>query len=169
MEQLLEKLGINWSLLIAQVVNFGIVLFLLTYFLYRPLLDLLDKRRERIKKSMDDAARIEQQMQEFEQLRAEELKKLDRESGEYLERMRRKADELQEQIAAAAKKEADDILAHARRRAEDERRQLFEEVMKTVNVIVLRMTEKILEREFSPEDQKRLLAAMQKELPSILP
>ena len=123
MEQLLEKLGINWSLLIAQIVNFMIVLGVLSYFIYRPFLDLLDKRRERIQKSMDDAARIEHQMQEFEAMRLEEMKKLDRESGAYLEQMRRKAGELQEEMIATAAKEAESIVANAHKRAEEERRR----------------------------------------------
>ena len=168
MEQLLEKLGINWSLLIAQIVNFMIVLGVLSYFIYRPFLDLLDKRRERIQKSMDDAARIEHQMQEFEAMRLEEMKKLDRESGAYLEQMRRKAGELQEEMIATAAKEAESIVANAHKRAEEERRKMFEEVMKTVHVVVVRMTEKILEREFSDQDQKRIVESLKNELPQLL-
>lgn len=168
MEQLLEKLGINWGLLIAQIVNFMIVLGLLSYFVYRPFLNLLDARRERVRKAMEDSKRIEDQMKEFEALRLEEMKKLDREGGEYLDKMRRKADELQEQMIATATKEAEAIVANAHKRAEDERKKMFEEVMKTVHTVVIRMTEKILEREFSDADQKRIMASLEDSLPTML-
>lgn len=166
--ELLAKLGINWTLLIAQIVNFLIVLGVLTYFVYRPFLDLLDKRRAKIAKSMEDAKRIENQMQELEAMRMEELKKLDRESGEYLEKIRAKAAEMQEQMISSAKREAEGLLVNAQKRIEEERRKMFEEVMATVNRIVIRMTEKILEREFSAADQERILKSFQEELPRLL-
>ncbi len=168
MEQLLGKLGVNWNLLLAQVINFMLVLGVLSYFIYRPFLDLLDKRRARIQKAMDDAARIENQMQEFEVMKAEQQKKLDRESGEYLEAMRHKAQELQEEMVATATREAETIVQNAHKRAEEERRKMLDEVMKTVNMVVIRMTEKILEREFTEQDQKRIAESLQKELPSLL-
>ena len=61
--ELLTKLGINWQLLLAQIVNFLIVLGVLGIFVYKPILNLLDARSERIRKSMDDVkAEIEQKI-----------------------------------------------------------------------------------------------------------
>ncbi|PIR50188.1 F0F1 ATP synthase subunit B, partial [Candidatus Peregrinibacteria bacterium CG10_big_fil_rev_8_21_14_0_10_54_7] len=67
--ELLTKLGINWQLLLAQIVNFAIVVGVLSFFLYKPLLNLIDTRRERIRKAMEDAQRIENQAKEMEELR----------------------------------------------------------------------------------------------------
>ena len=57
MSQLLAAFGIDWSLLIAQAVNFGIVLIALWYFLYKPVLAMLHKRQEVVAKGVEDAAR----------------------------------------------------------------------------------------------------------------
>ncbi len=57
MQQLFDAFGINWSLLLAQAVNFGIVLIALWYFLYKPVLALLDKRQKVVAKGVEDAAR----------------------------------------------------------------------------------------------------------------
>ncbi len=57
MSQLLDAFGINWSLLIAQAVNFAIVLVALWYFLYKPVLAMLAKRRDIVAKGVEDAAR----------------------------------------------------------------------------------------------------------------
>ena len=83
--ELLAKLGINWELLIAQIVNFLIVVGVLGYFVYKPILNLLDSRTERIRKSVEDARKIENQVKEMEALRTEEMKKLDEETEEILE------------------------------------------------------------------------------------
>jgi F-type H+-transporting ATPase subunit b len=55
MQQLLDAFGINWSLLIAQAVNFAIVLVALRYFLYKPVLAMLEKRRALVAKGVEDA------------------------------------------------------------------------------------------------------------------
>lgn len=166
--ELLTKLGINWQLLIAQIVNFLIVMGVLGFFLYRPILNLLDARAERIRKAMEDAKRIENQMAEMNAIREEELKKLDRESGAYFERVRRQAQVLQDEMLAAAKKQADEQLAAALKRIDEERQRMMQDVMESVQRIVVLMTEKILEREFSPADQKRITERLVAELPQTL-
>ncbi len=57
MQQLFSAFGIDWHLLIAQAVNFGIVLIALWYFLYKPVLAMLEKRRDLVAKGVEDAAR----------------------------------------------------------------------------------------------------------------
>ncbi|KKW38387.1 ATP synthase F0 subunit B [Candidatus Peribacteria bacterium RIFOXYC2_FULL_55_14] len=167
--ELLTKLGINWQLLLAQIVNFAIVVGVLSFFLYKPLLNLIDTRRERIRKAMEDAQRIENQAKEMEELRQQHLQKLDAESGVLFEQARKQAEVIQKELIASAKKEAEHMLEMASKRAEEERRLMLEEVLKTVHRVVLTMTEKILEREFGEADQKRITESLVRELPSLMP
>ncbi len=55
MQQLFSAFGIDWRLLIAQAVNFGIVLIALRYFLYTPVLTMLAKRQQESAKGVADA------------------------------------------------------------------------------------------------------------------
>ncbi len=55
MEQLFDAFGIDWKLLIAQVVNFGVLFIALTYLLYKPVLKTLDERKEKVAKGVLDA------------------------------------------------------------------------------------------------------------------
>lgn len=57
MQQLFSAFGIDWHLLIAQVVNFGIVLAALWYFLYKPVFAMLAKRQTVVTKGVEDAER----------------------------------------------------------------------------------------------------------------
>ena len=155
--ELLTKLGVDWKLLIAQIVNFTILVSVLTYFVYRPLLDLLDARRERIAKAVENAKRVEEQTRELDAFRTEQLKKIDQEAGALLERGKRQAEQMR-----------DEILAKGRRQLEDERAQVFRYVQSSLASMIVRMTEKILTREFSPTDQQRLLASLEKDIPSLL-
>jgi len=55
MEQLLQAFGIDAKLIIIQLINFGILAGLLTYFLYTPILNMLAQREEKIAQGMKDA------------------------------------------------------------------------------------------------------------------
>ena len=166
--ELLTKLGINWQLLLAQVVNFLIVVGALSYFVYKPILNLIDARRERIRKSMEEASRIENQAKELDEIRQRELRRMDMESGAYFDRMKKQADALHEELIASAKIEAENMIQAAMRRIEEDRRKMMEDVLSTVRTVVIKMTEKILEREFSAADQKRISESFVKELPALL-
>ncbi|MBI3332159.1 F0F1 ATP synthase subunit B [Candidatus Peregrinibacteria bacterium] len=166
--ELLAKLGIDWSLLVAQVVNFLILIGVLSFFVYKPLLHVLDARRERIAKAMEHANKVEQQAKELEAQRTTTLRKVDQEAGAMLEKSKQQAERMKQEILESAKREADQMLEKARKQLDDERVRVFAEVQGVVAKMIVRMTEKILEREFSKTDQDRLLGSLEKELPTLL-
>ena len=55
MEQLIEAFGIDVRLIIIQVFNFGILMAVLTYFLYKPVLKMLNEREAKIAQGIKDA------------------------------------------------------------------------------------------------------------------
>jgi len=114
----MEALGIDWKLLIAQVVNFIILLILLTKFLYKPIVKMLDNRADKIESGLKAAEKSQQ-----------DLKKADVES----EKIREKAYKEANEILAGAKTEASDeakkIVAKAEAQAEEIRKYAAEEAL----------------------------------------
>jgi len=55
MEQLIHAFGIDIKLITVQIINFVLLLGILSYFLYKPVLKLLDEREEKIKQGILDA------------------------------------------------------------------------------------------------------------------
>jgi F-type H+-transporting ATPase subunit b len=49
MEEITKVFGIDWRLFIIQAINFGLVVFLLSKFLYKPILNVIEERRKIIK------------------------------------------------------------------------------------------------------------------------
>ena len=166
--ELLSKLGIDWKLLIAQIVNFTILLSVLAYFVYKPLLNLLDARREKIRKAMEDVERVSKQTQEMERIRTEKLRTIDEEAGKALERAKKQAEEMKSAILFAAEKEAAELLAKGKEQLAAERAALLREIEGKIALLIIRMTEKLLEREFSPADQDRLMTTLEKQIPSLV-
>src|SRR5581483_123844 len=69
-----DALGINLPVLIAFVVNFGLLLLLLKLFLYGPVLKMLDERRRRIEEGLNAADRAAQEAHSAEQRVQEEIR-----------------------------------------------------------------------------------------------
>lgn len=166
--ELLQKLGVDWKLLLAQIVNFTILLAVLTFFVYRPLLRIIDERRERIRKSMEDAEQIAHAKENITRAHEEALRNIDRECGAFLENAKNEAERAKADILRTADMEAQALLAKGREQLRAERAQAMREMQKSLATAILQMTENILEREFSPRDQERILTSVERSLPSLL-
>lgn len=166
--ELLAKLGVDWKLLLAQIANFAILLSVLTFFVYRPLLRVIDERRERIRKSMDDAGQIAHEKERLALAHEEALRAIDRECGALLERTKNDAERAKADILRATDLEAQAILARGREQLRTERAQSMRDMQKSLAAAILQVTENILEREFSPRDQERILTNVERSLPSLL-
>src|SRR5216117_3381702 len=84
MQQLINNFGINTYLLIAQIVNFLIILYLLKRFAYKPIMELLEKRRKTIEEGEKNAAKAEKALQEATEKEKEILRKAQNESKKIL-------------------------------------------------------------------------------------
>ena len=86
---LIDKLGIDLKLLIAQIVNFVILLVILTKLIYKPLLKLLDDRKKMIAKTVDDSKRIEDRLAAIEADRDKVLANASKEAMVIVERAKK--------------------------------------------------------------------------------
>ena len=166
--EILQTLGIDWKLLLAQMINFAVVAIVLSYFVYKPVLKVIDERRERTKKAMRDADDIGRAKRDMEEERIKRMRAVDDESKLMLEKAKKHAETVQTELLAKARSEADAALQKGRTQLENERREALSTLQDTLASVVIRMTEKILDREFAPADQERILKNMEKELPALL-
>jgi F-type H+-transporting ATPase subunit b len=109
--------AIDWFTLVAQVLNFVILLFLLKRFLYRPVLDAIEQREQRIRDRMDEARRKEEEAEtEGRELR-ERRAQLEARRTELLEEAREEAETRRKELA-------EEILVKTDRMREDWREAL---------------------------------------------
>ncbi len=156
--ELISKLGIDPKLLIAQVVNFLILLFVLKKFVYGPVLEKLEQRRGMIAKSAHDAKKSEELLKDIEQTRMEMIQQTKKTTLEMLEVAAKSAEETKNSIVESARLEAQQVHEQSKLQLAREKEKMLKEASDELGRLVVRATEKIIEREFSPEDQKRLVA-----------
>jgi F-type H+-transporting ATPase subunit b len=160
----LTTLGIYWPKLVAQTINFAIVLFVLWKFAYKPVLAMLEMRRQKIAESMKNAEAIKAQLSETEAERKKILAEAGAQAGKILEETRAASERelarrTQEAIAAA-----NQILAKAREASEAELARMKAELRKEVGRLVVETTARVTGKILTVEDHQRLAEETSKEL-----
>ncbi len=156
--ELIAKLGIDAKILIAQIVNFAILLFVLGKFVYGPVVEKLEQRRGMIAKSVHDAKKSEELLKEIEQTRLDMIAQTKKVTLEMIEQAAKTAEETKNSIVESARQETQQIHEQSKLTLAREKEKMLKEASEELGRLVVSAAEKIIEREFSPEDQKRLIA-----------
>lgn len=117
----MNSVEIDWKILVGQFVNFTILFFVLKALVYKPFLNLLKKRREKIEDGVSKSLEAEEKLvklgelkSDLERKNAEEREKIllktQEEAKKRLEDSILKAEEERQGILAKAKKEAEDLI-----------------------------------------------------------
>lgn len=154
--ELISKLGIDAKILVAQIVNFLILLFILKKFVFGLVLQKLEERRAMIAKATHDAQKSDELLKDIEATRLEMLDKTKKVSLEMIEKAAASAEETKKSILASAHQEAEVMMETTRVILAREKEQMLKEAGEELGKLVVAASEKIIGREFSSEDQKRL-------------
>lgn len=168
MNDLLQALGIQWSALIAQAVNFAILLFVLSRFVYKPVLKIIDERRRVVEESIEKAKEIDRHKEELDKQRTDILRKADEEAGSMLGQAKLDAEAIRIEIEKAARLHADQMIVKGLQQIDMERVKVVKELQDKLAHAIILSAEKILRREFSKEDQASFEAELKKNLPTLL-
>ncbi len=152
----MERLGINWGLLIAQIFNVVLLVWLLTRYLYQPILRMLNERTERIQQSLRDADQVKQQLANAKQGYDAELARARQEAAAILAQAQERAKAQEQEIVAQARRDADRIRAEAREQAGQERDQLVSDLKNQVAELVTVTATRVLNAELK-QNHDRLI------------
>jgi F-type H+-transporting ATPase subunit b len=159
-----EQFGFNTSLFISQTISFLIVAFLLHRFAYRPILKVLEERRQSIAESLANAAKIKEQLSQTETARQKVISDANTEATRLIEEARAAAAKVGESETQRAIAAAEAVMARAREAAALEHARMLQELRKEVGQLVVRTTAQVAGKILTIEDQNRLLEETKKEL-----
>lgn len=145
------------GLFIWTIVTFLVLLALLAKFAWRPLLQALESRQERIRKSLEDAERARQELERLQQESAKILQQARIEAESIVTQTRADAERLREELKQKAKDEADNILRNAQQQIQLQTRQAIQQIRHEVADIAVLLASKLLERNIAKEDNARLI------------
>ncbi|MBU0647818.1 F0F1 ATP synthase subunit B [Patescibacteria group bacterium] len=154
---LITKLGIDGRLLLAQILNFVVLLTVLNYFLYQPILKLLREREAKVKKSLEDSRKIEEELLKVAKEREDKLTEAKIEATGIIKDAQHSGDTQKETIINTAKEEAQKIIDKARAQSDQILGNLQSEALTELTEIIISVTEKILGKKITKEEDKKLV------------
>jgi len=144
MTELVKSLGIEWPILIAQVVNFAILLAILAKFVYKPVIKLLDERREGVAKTLEREEKAATKLAAADADREKILAQARLESQKIIDEAKRDGGEVKKKLLASTKEEIAKQKADADKRLKDERTRLVMEVKGEIGTLIVDTIEKTL-------------------------
>jgi len=152
-----DELGFNIPVLIAQLVNFFLLLVVLRLFLYKPILEMLDRRSQRIREGLDAAEQSKEQASEAEAQVARQLERSRSQGQQLIAQAQEAANRIQEEARNQARSEGDAILERARREIQLERDQAIAELRAQFGDLTVSAAEKVIGQSLDRAAHRRLI------------
>ena len=153
----MEKLGLNTTWLLAQIVNFGLLLFILWRFAYKPVLKMLDDRKQKIQASLDYAEQVKRdaanQQKEFEKKLDETRREIQAASAAASQA----GEKEREVILAQARDEARKLVEQAKSQIDYERKQMLSDLREEVVRLSMLTSQKVIGQSLDEKTHHRLV------------
>jgi F-type H+-transporting ATPase subunit b len=163
----LAKLGFSLPTLIAQVVNFGLLLLLLRLFAYKPIMTMLDNRANKIKESLEAGERARQEAVSSEKEVAKKIEEASLSGQQIVSQAVKTAEEVRRRAAQDAKKDADTLIAKAQVEIVREKQESLTELRKEVADLAVMVAGKAIATSLDKETQRKLIDNTLKEVSNL--
>lgn len=151
---------INISQVLFQAVNFGIIMFVLNKYLYKPVKEMLENREKKINEGLAAAERNLKAEADVEKRKKDELGKARREAAKIIAdakiEAKKQAEAYLEKAKAEAKKEAGHILDAAQTSVKEEKRAL----QSSLKDLVVETTKKLLAETLTAKEVEKITSGM---------
>ena len=137
---------------------------LLSYLLFNPVRDMLEKRKQRIVDDREAAKREKEEATSYKQEYEKKLQEVDKEVQVILSEARKKAMKNENAIIAEAKEEAARIMARANAEIELEKKRALDDMKQEMIVIASMMAQKVVSASIDTEVQESLIDETLKEM-----
>ncbi len=160
MSQLFEALGINLKALIFQAINFGIVLVVLTIFVYRPLAKYMEERRKRIELGIKGGEEAARRLAAVDVESQERLRKADAAALTVVKESEQTGKKRFEEIVHGAEAKADYLLKEAAATSKRREVEAMDKVMAEAQALIKSALIKTVELDPKHVDEKLISQAI---------
>ncbi len=150
-------LGINLPTLLAQIVNFLILLGLLYLVAYKPILRIIDQRSAKIKESLELAELNKDRAVRAEEEVKAQLETARKEGQSIIVQASQIGERVKEEAKLGARQEAETLIARARGEIQRERDEAIYELRKEFIDIAILAAEKVINESLDKERHRRLI------------
>lgn len=140
----MDKLGINTTYLITQIINFVILVVVLGKLVYKPVLKSLEKRKKQIEEGLNLTKTLNEEKEKIELRRAKIIKDASNEGKAIIEKARAQGKKVEEEIIKEAREKASEIIDRGKKDVEIRRKEMEVKLAKDTVDIATQLTEKVI-------------------------
>lgn len=149
--------GLNWKLFLAQLINFGIVIFVLWKWVFKPVTSGLSDRTKKIEDSLQDAEKIAKDRETFESWKQGEMGQVRTEASAIITQAKQEAENLKVTTLKTTAEEQQRLIEQAQKRLEQEKASMLDSAKAELADIVVQATSIILKEKINPAKDKELI------------
>jgi F-type H+-transporting ATPase subunit b len=153
----MEALGINFGLLIVQIIAFAIVFLTLNAWVYKPMLDMMESRKQKIAQGLEDARVASEARANAEKEAAKVLAEAQVEAGRVVREATERAASAGKDVKAAAEAEAVKAREAAMVEAELERNRILGDLRGQVAALAIAAANKLVGETLDEKKQRALI------------
>jgi F-type H+-transporting ATPase subunit b len=162
--KLLTAFGLDYKILIAQLVNFGILFFVLWKFGYKPMFKLLDDRKKKIETGLEHAAQAEIKLKEISEEEKKVLTEAKKEAAKIIDEARGMAEESRKKNIEKTKEEIGQLINQEKENMRQEKAEILKSINKEVADLVMVAVEKVLAEKMDGKKDEELIEKAIKEV-----
>lgn len=153
--------GLDIKILIAQLINFGILLFLLFKFGYKPMFKLLEDRRKKIEDGLENAAKAEVKLQEISDEEKKVMIEAKKEAARFMEEAKAASEESRKRTIEKTREEIGQLINKEKENMRQEKAEVLKSINREVADLVMATVEKVLaEKMTGPKDEELIKKAI---------
>ena len=160
---MLTKLGIDWKLFIAQLINFMILFFVLRAVAWKPILEALENRRKKIAEGIENAELAEEKLESISLQKDKVITSARIEAKQIIEEAKQKAEKIREEKNQITKAEIEKQIEEAKKKIKNEKQESFQALQKELANLITEATGKII-KNLDSEKQNELVQEAIKDL-----
>lgn len=164
--EILNEFGVKPILLVAQIVNFILLLFILKKLLYKPLLKVLEDRKTKIAESLKNAEAIELKLEEIEKSRDKKLEIAAKESKKMIDEAMASAQQIIAESHEKALEQTKVMIAKSEEQMNLERDKLHQEIRSEIADLVALGLQKVAGKVLTAKDKEELVKSALKDFKS---
>src|SRR5271169_6700623 len=162
-----QQFGISWPFLLAQILNFSIVAFILWRFAFRPVLAMLDERQHKISDGLKYAEEMKAKLEAVQQEGLASAKQAQIEATRIIDEARKAAKEFLDKQTQEGSAKAGEIIAKAQQAIDLEKKKMLAEARTEIARLVVATTQRVLSKDLSDAERSRYNESATRELTNV--
>lgn len=150
-------MSINYSDMIWAIINFLVLLLILNKFLYKPLMTMMDSRKDQIKQDLDNAEKAKQDAQKMKEEYTAQMAQAKKDAQQIIEKATKIGEETRESILNQARQESAKMTEKAQEIIRLEKEEALNQLRDEVSSLVVLAAGKVIDKTIDKDAHEKLI------------